>query len=271
MAPKTQHRTFNADRTSMPTVWPLRSSSVVVATATKPIHPSTRIIRARPTTRQRRCGHTSHRDIHLRSHVILGAAFIIALDRRFRGIVAAEDMASKISLVSIAFVCAMTSVAVSTFNGDATPLQDPTVLRGYVWAVMVKDLVLRLASLGTKALVGLVLVNDTASTHRRQQRMYAVIEAVAHLVRSYAASFSWWTSFYEYNYPYFNIECDVESTVHVLVTNRLEFGSHVSPSDVGNAECCICCAVARVTGVQPHEMPRMRGPEVSSRTVVSDL
>ncbi|KAF0768872.1 hypothetical protein AaE_002742, partial [Aphanomyces astaci] len=87
----------------------------------------------------------------------------MAVDRRFRGLVA--SVTSQILLVGIALSCATASVAVSAYNGDATPLQtlfkpiqDPINLSGIAWAVMVKGFVIRLASLSIEAIVVLVKV-----------------------------------------------------------------------------------------------------------------
>ncbi|RHY01437.1 hypothetical protein DYB25_011002 [Aphanomyces astaci] len=93
----------------------------------------------------------------------ISAALIMAVDRRFRGLVA--SVTSQILLVGIALSCATASVAVSAYNGDATPLQtlfkpiqDPINLSGIAWAVMVKGFVIRLASLSIEAIVVLVKV-----------------------------------------------------------------------------------------------------------------
>ncbi|RLO11322.1 hypothetical protein DYB28_010130, partial [Aphanomyces astaci] len=88
---------------------------------------------------------------------------MVALDHRFRGFVAVET--SPVSLVCIALLSARTSFDMSTFNGDATPLHtlfkpipDQTNLADFVWMVLSKCLVLRLASLSFEAVVGLILV-----------------------------------------------------------------------------------------------------------------
>ncbi|RHY45253.1 hypothetical protein DYB38_011154 [Aphanomyces astaci] len=90
-------------------------------------------------------------------------ACMVALDYRFRGFVAVET--SPVSLVCIALLSARTSFDMSTFNGDATPLHtlfkpipDQTNLADFVWMVLSKCLVLRLASLSFEAVVGLILV-----------------------------------------------------------------------------------------------------------------
>ncbi|RHZ28538.1 hypothetical protein DYB26_010280 [Aphanomyces astaci] len=90
-------------------------------------------------------------------------ACMVALDHRFRGFVAVET--SPVSLVCIALLSARTSFDMSTFNGDATPLHtlfkpipDQTNLADFVWMVLSKCLVLRLASLSFEAVVGLILV-----------------------------------------------------------------------------------------------------------------
>ncbi|KAF0775128.1 hypothetical protein AaE_001172 [Aphanomyces astaci] len=93
----------------------------------------------------------------------LGVVYMVALDRHFRGFVAAET--SSVSRVCIALVCAKTSADMSTFNGDATPLHmlfkpipDQTSHADVVWMVLGKCLVLRLVSLSIEIFLGLVLV-----------------------------------------------------------------------------------------------------------------
>ncbi|RHY85250.1 hypothetical protein DYB37_007116 [Aphanomyces astaci] len=73
----------------------------------------------------------------------LGVVYMVALDRHFRGFVAAET--SPVSRVCIALVCAKTSADMSTFNGDATPLHmlfkpipDQTSHADVVWMVLGK-------------------------------------------------------------------------------------------------------------------------------------
>ncbi|RHZ11363.1 hypothetical protein DYB37_011823, partial [Aphanomyces astaci] len=101
---------------------------------------------------------------------VLAAALIMALDRHLRDFFAADT--SKISRVCIALFCARTSVDIAAYNGDEMPLhtlfkpiEDSTNLADIILAVMVKGLVLRIASLSVKAFVGLVLewlsVHDT--------------------------------------------------------------------------------------------------------------
>ncbi|RHY17091.1 hypothetical protein DYB25_013069 [Aphanomyces astaci] len=127
----------------------------------------------------------------------LGLVSMIALDYRFRKLVAAKHKASAVSLVGIVLVCAVESFAVATFNGDVSPfhtlfkpIQDPTDGATIVRAVMVKDLVLRLVSLGIKAMIGLV---GTATSYRRQQRMYEAVEVLTLCVRSIVSTFLWMT------------------------------------------------------------------------------
>ncbi|RHY45269.1 hypothetical protein DYB34_012907 [Aphanomyces astaci] len=77
--------------------------------------------------------------------IVLGLAFMAALDSCFRGLAAADNKACKMSLAGIVVVSGLASVAVSAYNGDATPvhtlvkpIQDSTNLVDFVCAVMAK-------------------------------------------------------------------------------------------------------------------------------------
>ncbi|RHX98956.1 hypothetical protein DYB36_007247 [Aphanomyces astaci] len=182
----------------------------------------------------------------------LGLVSMIALDYRFRKLVAAKHKASAVSLVGIVLVCAVESFAVATFNGDVSPfhtlfkpIQDPTDGATIVRAVMVKDLVLRLVSLGIKAMIGLV---GTATSYRRQQRMYEAVEVLTLCVRSIVSTFLWMTY---YQSVHLKLSAQVLHgimTARALAPYRLKFGSSI-------AECCICFAA----GVRAHALPRMCG------------
>ncbi|RHY87011.1 hypothetical protein DYB35_013313 [Aphanomyces astaci] len=127
-----------------------------------------------------------------------GAVTAVALDNCFRGQVAAKDKASAVSLAGIVLLCALASVAISAFDGDVSPLrtlfkpvQDPNNVVNIVWAVMVKDLVLRLVGLSLKALVGLMGLAGAAPPYQRLRRVYEAIDALTVMVRSATASLSW--------------------------------------------------------------------------------
>ncbi|RHY39557.1 hypothetical protein DYB30_009994, partial [Aphanomyces astaci] len=171
----------------------------------------------------------------------LGLVSMIALDYRFRNLVAAKHKASAVSLVGIVLVCAVESFAVARFNGDVSPfhtlfkpIQDPTDGATIVRAVMVKDLVLRLVSLGIKAMIGLV---GTATSYRRQQRMCEAVEVLTLCVRSIVSTFLWMTYYQSVHLKlsaqvlYVCIKGIV--TARALAPYRLKFGSSI-------AECCIC-------------------------------
>ncbi|RQM22435.1 hypothetical protein B5M09_001874 [Aphanomyces astaci] len=176
----------------------------------------------------------------------LGVVSMIALDYRFRKLVATKDKASAVSLVGIVLVCAVESFAVAAFNGDVSPfhtlfkpIQDPTDDGAtIVKAVMVKDLVLRLASLGIKAMIGLVGTRaSTATSYRRQQRMYEAIEVLTLCVRSIVSTFLWVIYYQSVHLKlsaqvlYVGVKGFV--TARAVAPYHLKFGSPI-------AECCIC-------------------------------
>ncbi|RHY50765.1 hypothetical protein DYB38_012808 [Aphanomyces astaci] len=189
--------------------------------------------------------------------IVLGLAFMAALDSCFRGLAAADNKACKMSLAGIVVVSGLASVAVSAYNGDATPvhtlvkpIQDSTNLVDFVCAVMAKDLVLRLASLSVKALVRLALLNGTAMSYERKPHLYAAINMVTFCHRSDAASMLSWSYFmaakpsillqFLHNvakgFAYSVLVREVASALYTPVAfDRLEFGTacQIAPQTEG--------------------------------------
>ncbi|RLO05252.1 hypothetical protein DYB28_010410, partial [Aphanomyces astaci] len=118
---------------------------------------------------------------------------------------------------------------VSASTGFGTTLHEDEVI-DYELA----DLVLRLVSLGIKAMIGLV---GTATSYRRQQRMCEAVEVLTLCVRSIVSTFLWMTYYQSVHLKlsaqvlYVCIKGIV--TARALAPYRLKFGSSI-------AECCIC-------------------------------